>query len=328
MISVEKVKREEGRRRIDKGDASALLIIPKDFTAALLEGKGREASTDPQSGAAHSSRDDRRSAFHADRRRVLSADRWRATSFAHAARGTPSDASIAQISVQFNHVIDEHAQVSCRRPLIQLDTKVIQQKTDKPGGFAALMLPGMLYMAVFFHRGRARHGCLARANLRRTAARRHYARQFSARSWPASCWRRCWCSRWWARSAWLWHISWSDLPIANFPLAVLWIAALRLRTLSLHDAAAVARFHRARGEHARQLRSAAAHHAGRKLLSVRPDAERLCADRTADAEWLVRYCNCRRSWTVRGDAGRIRRSDSVCGCGWLVVGWRIRRTVC
>ena len=38
-------------------------------------------------------------------------------------------------------------------PVIQLETKVIEGKTDKPGGFAALMLPGMLYMAVFFIAG-------------------------------------------------------------------------------------------------------------------------------------------------------------------------------
>jgi len=38
MISVEKVTRADGRRRIDKGDGSALLIIPKGFTRAFLDG--------------------------------------------------------------------------------------------------------------------------------------------------------------------------------------------------------------------------------------------------------------------------------------------------
>jgi hypothetical protein len=37
MIAVEKVQRDEGRRRIDKGNASALLTIPKGFTTALFE---------------------------------------------------------------------------------------------------------------------------------------------------------------------------------------------------------------------------------------------------------------------------------------------------
>jgi hypothetical protein len=40
MISIEKVDREEGRRRINKGDASALLIVPKE----LHRGAGGTAS--------------------------------------------------------------------------------------------------------------------------------------------------------------------------------------------------------------------------------------------------------------------------------------------
>src|SRR5258708_58701 len=39
MITVEKVNQADGRRRMDKGDASALLIIPTGFTSALLEAK-------------------------------------------------------------------------------------------------------------------------------------------------------------------------------------------------------------------------------------------------------------------------------------------------
>ena len=39
VVRVEKAERDDGRRRINKGDASALLVIPKNFTTALLEGK-------------------------------------------------------------------------------------------------------------------------------------------------------------------------------------------------------------------------------------------------------------------------------------------------
>ncbi len=38
MLTVEKVEKEEGRRRIDKGEASALLVIPGGFTNAFLGG--------------------------------------------------------------------------------------------------------------------------------------------------------------------------------------------------------------------------------------------------------------------------------------------------
>src|SRR6266404_6072840 len=39
MITIERVNQQDGRVRMDKGDASALLIIPKDFTNALMESK-------------------------------------------------------------------------------------------------------------------------------------------------------------------------------------------------------------------------------------------------------------------------------------------------
>src|SRR5437868_14024905 len=38
MVSVEKVDRKEGRRRIENGAASALLIVPSGFTGAFLGG--------------------------------------------------------------------------------------------------------------------------------------------------------------------------------------------------------------------------------------------------------------------------------------------------
>src|SRR5437016_11307218 len=36
MITVEKINREQGRKRMDKGDGSALLIIPKGFSTAVF----------------------------------------------------------------------------------------------------------------------------------------------------------------------------------------------------------------------------------------------------------------------------------------------------
>src|SRR5580704_4122679 len=151
MISIEKVEREEGRRRINKGDASALLIVPKNFTAALLEGK--RASLQLVRNPAQRILPDiieevlsmlTDAAFYLQ---IVAGPQLRLS-----AQGPPSDAGIAQMSVQFNHAI-----VDLRKylapPVIQLETKVIKDKTDKTGGFAALMLPGMLYMAVFFIAG-------------------------------------------------------------------------------------------------------------------------------------------------------------------------------
>lgn len=149
MISIEKVDRQEGRRRIDKGDASGLLIIPKDFTPALLNGTAAQLQlvTNPSQRILPDMIEQVLSmltdgAFYLH---VVAGDQLRAMS----TRGVPSDARISDISVQMNHVINESRKYLVP-PAIQLETKVIKDQTDRPGGFAVLMLPGMLYMAVFF----------------------------------------------------------------------------------------------------------------------------------------------------------------------------------
>jgi hypothetical protein len=148
MISIEKVQREEGRRRINKGDASALLIVPKNFTAALVEGK--QANLQLVRNPAQRILPDiieqvlsmlTDAAFYLQ---IVAGPQLRKS-----AQGPPTDASVAEISVEFNHAIGDLRKYLAP-PVIQLETKVIEDKTDKPGGFAALMLPGMIYMAVFF----------------------------------------------------------------------------------------------------------------------------------------------------------------------------------
>ena len=152
MISIEKVEREEGRRRIDNGKASALLVIPRNFTTALLEGKraNLQLVRNPAQRILPDIIEEALSmlvdaTFYLQ---IVAGPQLREA----AAMTAPTDSSIAGISVKFNQAV-----IGTRKylmpPLIQLDTKVIQEKTDKPGGFAALMLPGMLYMAVFFIAG-------------------------------------------------------------------------------------------------------------------------------------------------------------------------------
>lgn len=152
MVSIEKVDRAEGRRRIDKGNASALLIIPRNFTSALLEGKraSLQLIRNPAQRIVPEIIEEVLSmlvdgAFYLQ---IVAGDQLRAA----ASLSQPSDANIAAVSVRFNQV-----GIGLRKylapPLIQLDTKVIQSKTERAGGFATLMLPGMLYMAVFFIAG-------------------------------------------------------------------------------------------------------------------------------------------------------------------------------
>jgi ABC-2 type transport system permease protein len=133
-----------------------------------------------------------------------------------------TDSSIAGISVKFNQaVIDTRKYLM--PPLIQLDTKVIQDKTDKPGGFAALMLPGMLYMAVFFIAG----GLAADVWRERTsgALRRVVTTPASFRAFLAGKLLAVMVvlALVGAFGLAVAHFL-ADLQVSNFPLAILWIA--------------------------------------------------------------------------------------------------------
>ncbi len=221
MVSVEKVELEEGRHRIDKGKASALLIIPRNFTSALLEGKAANLQLirNPAQRILPEMIEEVLSiltdgAFYLQ---LVAGDQLRT-----AARGTPSDASVAQISVQFNHVI-ENTRKYLSPPVIQLDTKVIQEKTDKPGGFAALMLPGMLYMAVFFIAGGLATDVWRERTsgaLRRVATTPASFRAFLAGKLLAVLIVLALVGTFGLAVA---HFL-ADLRISNFPLAVVWIA--------------------------------------------------------------------------------------------------------
>jgi ABC-2 type transport system permease protein len=222
MISVEKVNLEEGRSRVNKGKASALLIIPKGFTAALLEGKtaNLQLIRNPAQRILPEMIQEVLSmltdaAFYLQ---IVAGPQLR-----EAARMTaPSDSSIAAISVEFNQTV-----IGTRKylmpPLIQLDTKVIQEKTDKPGGFAALMLPGMLYMAVFFIAGGLATDLWRERTsgaLRRVATTPASFRAFLAGKLLAVLLVLALVGVFGLTVA---HYL-ADLQISNFPLAVLWIA--------------------------------------------------------------------------------------------------------
>jgi ABC-2 type transport system permease protein len=139
-----------------------------------------------------------------------------------AARGTPTDAGIAQISVQFNHAAADLRKYLAP-PVIQLETKVIEGKTDKPGGFAALMLPGMLYMAVFFIAGGLATDVWRERTsgaLRRVVTTPASFRAFLAGKLLAVLLVLALVGTFGLTVA---HFL-ADLRVSNFPLAILWIA--------------------------------------------------------------------------------------------------------
>ena len=121
MITIEKVPAEEGRRRLARGDTSALLIVPKGFTAALFQGQPAKVEL-----------------IRNPAQRIL-------PDIIVEALSTVVEAASRLQAVGGNR----EGQMS----LIRLESKVVEEKTDRPGGFAVLMLPGMIYLAVFFIAG-------------------------------------------------------------------------------------------------------------------------------------------------------------------------------
>jgi ABC-2 type transport system permease protein len=100
---------------------------------------------------------------------------------------------------------------------------VIEEKTDKPGGFAALMLPGMLYMAVFFIAGGLATDLWRERTfgaLRRVATTPASFGAFLAGKLIATFLVLLLVGVFGLTVA---HFL-ADLRVANFPLAVLWIA--------------------------------------------------------------------------------------------------------
>ena len=119
MLTVERIALEEGRRRIEKGDASALLIIPSGFTGAFLGGPPVRLQL---------VRNPAQRILPDIIEETLS---MTAEGAFYAKAGNPPGG----------------------QTLIQLDAQVIKAKAEQPGGFAAMLLPGTLFLAVFFVAG-------------------------------------------------------------------------------------------------------------------------------------------------------------------------------
>jgi ABC-type multidrug transport system permease subunit len=116
ILTVAKVTETEGRRRMDRGEASALLIIPTGFTAGFMQSKPVTLAL-----------------VRNPAQRILPDIIEEALAIA-----TESASSPAGIA---------------RRPVIELNATIIPNKGEQPGGFAAILLPGALFMAVFFLAG-------------------------------------------------------------------------------------------------------------------------------------------------------------------------------
>ena len=187
MLTIEKVSAEQGRRRLDRGEGSALLVIPPGFTASFIASKPvtldlvRNPSQRILPGMIEES---------------LAIMLDRAVSFQNA-KGSP---------------------------VIQLTSNVIPDKAEQPGGFAAMLLPGALFMSIFFIAGALAADVWRE---RSSGALRRIA------TTPASL--GAFLAGKLAASALVFSIIGAfgllvarrsmDLRISNFPEAILWIAA-------------------------------------------------------------------------------------------------------
>jgi ABC-2 type transport system permease protein len=116
MLTVEHVAEAEGRRRMDRGDASALLVIPSGFSASFAT--GQPVTIDLVRNPAQ---------------RVL------------------PDIIEDSLGIMLERAASYGA--AAPTPPIQLDANIIPNKTEQPDGFAAIILPGALFMGIFFIAG-------------------------------------------------------------------------------------------------------------------------------------------------------------------------------
>jgi len=140
------------RSRMDKGDASALLIIPKGFQDGVLREQPTRLDlvTNPSQRILPAIVEEMlkitiEAAFYAQR---LVGPEVRSILDTQSATTGPTDDSVASISRAINQRVRQ-LQSTLLPPVIALKTRV-EATTEKSPGFWALFLPGLLFMAVMF----------------------------------------------------------------------------------------------------------------------------------------------------------------------------------
>ena len=154
-FDAEAVELEEGRRRIEDGDGSALLVIPEGFSEALLEETPctLELVTNPAQrilpgmveGALELLVD---GSFYVHR--VFGEPIQSMLQEPVAGAHTLPDEEVTRISIQMNAIVERVAEL-LDPPAIQM---VVDQPAEEEGGggvnFGALYFPSMLFMTLFF----------------------------------------------------------------------------------------------------------------------------------------------------------------------------------
>jgi ABC-type multidrug transport system permease subunit len=152
LVDLETVTRDEGQRRIDAGDASALLIVPAGFQAAVLDQGNAQLAllTNPSERILPGIVEEAleivvEGVFYGQRlfgpvlRRVAAGN----------PAGPPSDADVASVSVEINQQL-ARLQGVLLPPVITVDVGIEQPASGQTLGFGQIFLPGLLFMSFLF----------------------------------------------------------------------------------------------------------------------------------------------------------------------------------
>jgi ABC-type multidrug transport system permease subunit len=232
LVVVEPVEPEEGRGRMEEGDASGLLVIPEGFGSALLNGEraSLELVTNPSQTVLPEileetldieleAADVLRRMFDDPIDRIVSATDL---------DDSPADSAVASIAAAFNRS-GEEASLWLLPPAIELE---MAAEEGEEFDFARAFFPGMLILAILFMASglsidlwnERRQGTLERALVAPGSA-----------GWLLA-------GKWLAGSAALAIVSaiglvagrWLfGIEVANLPLAFLWLTLVGLALLSL-----------------------------------------------------------------------------------------------
>ena len=150
MITVEQVERAAGRARMDRGEAAALLMIPKGFGSSFLENQPAEVRlvTNPSQRILPGIIEEALSilvegGFYLQQ---VAGDQLRMVTRQPGPQGFP-DAGVAAVSVRFNRLA-ARLRVWLDPPMLKVET-VVEQAAPAPR-FEEAFFPGLLVLSVLF----------------------------------------------------------------------------------------------------------------------------------------------------------------------------------
>jgi ABC-type Na+ efflux pump permease subunit len=153
FLDIEEVTLEEGQRRIDEGDGTALVVIPAGFEDAVLNETPTEITliTNPAQRilpriVEEGLRITAEAAFYVQR---LFGEPIREIAAARGQGAAPADDLVAALGRSFNQRIGR-VRSTLLPPVIKLETKTESDRSATTSGFGTLFMPGLLFMSLLF----------------------------------------------------------------------------------------------------------------------------------------------------------------------------------